>query len=126
MVNVVNTILIDFSIIVLYILSNLRINRSNLHLNIERHSLSALFGGGGRTSIRDRLVGRREIVVMIHSGFFRPIGRNVAASIVAAAVMGFSNGAIADTFDIDGGTEHRVDFDPTIVLGVSVSSIEFI
>ena len=119
MVNIVNTILIDFSIIVFYILSN-------LHLNIERHSLSALFGGGGRASIRDRLVGRREIVVMIHSGFFRPIGRNLAAPIVAAAVMGFSSGAIADTFDIDGGTAHRDELVRPIELGVSGSSIEFL
>ena len=95
MVNIVNIILIDFNITVLYILSS-------LHLNIERPSLPALSGGGGRTPIRDRFVGRRETIVMIHSGFFRPTGRNVTAPIEAAAVIGFSNGAIADD-----GTAHR-------------------
>lgn len=58
---------------------------------------------------------------MIHSGFFRPIGRNVVAPIVAAAVIGFSNGAIADN-----GTAHRDDLERPIELGVSGSSIEFL
>ncbi len=56
-----------------------------------------------------------------NSGVFRPIGRNVAAAIVAAAVIGFSSGAIADS-----GAVHQADQVRPIMLGVSGSSIEFL
>ncbi len=58
---------------------------------------------------------------MNHSGIFQPIGRNVAAAIVAAAVIGFSSGAIADN-----GAAHQADQVRPILLGVSGSSIEFL
>ena len=58
---------------------------------------------------------------MNHSGVFQPIGRNVAATIVAVAVMGFSSGAIADN-----GEAHQADQARPITLGVSGSSIEFL
>jgi uncharacterized membrane protein YgcG len=58
---------------------------------------------------------------MKHSGIFQPIGRNVAAAVVAAAVIGFSSGAIAD-----GGAAHQADQVRPIVLGASGSSIEFL
>ncbi len=58
---------------------------------------------------------------MNHSGVFQPIGRNVAAAIVAVAVMGFSSGAIADN-----GEAHQADQARPIMLGVSGSSIEFL